>query len=146
MTLSRKQFFIILFILLVCPFLIHKLVWLINSRSTVGTMEFVGHGNLGSALGISTYPVIMFVVGTDTFHFNGVINTPLKRGQHLSIRYQKHDPNNAKINSLLSLWGDTLAYSLGPLLVFLGLFLTPDIVPLKSKVKIGHWPLVQVLR
>jgi hypothetical protein len=117
-----------------------------NSRSTVGTLEFIGHGNLGSALGMSTYPVIMFVVGSDTFHFNGAVNPELRRGQQISVRYLKQDPDDAKINSLLSLWGDTLAYSLGPLLVFLGLFLTPDIVPLKSKVKIGRWPLVQVLR
>lgn len=117
-----------------------------KSRSTVGTLEFIGHGNLGSALGMSTYPVIMFVVGSDTFHFNGDMNPELRKGQQLSVRYQEQDPSDAKINSPLSLWGDTVAYSLGPLLVFLGLVLTPDIIPSKSKVKIGYRPLIQVLR
>jgi hypothetical protein len=73
------------------------------------------------------------------------MSTPeLRRGQQLGVRYQKLDPNDAKINSPLSLWGDTLAYSLGPLLFFLGLLLTPDIVPPKAKVKIGFWPLLRV--
>jgi hypothetical protein len=57
------------------------MIWLLRSDKAIGEMEFTGHGNLGSVLGMSTYHVIMFTVGSDTFHFNGNINIPLRRGK-----------------------------------------------------------------
>jgi hypothetical protein len=144
--LNRNQFFIILFILIGCPFVIHKLIWLLRSEKTTGYMEFTGHGNLGSVLGISTYPVIQFTVDSVTYHFNGNVNIPLRENEGVEIRYQAADPSQAKINKFLSIWGDTITYSLAPLLIAIALFLVPDVVPKKSKVKLGVWPVVTVLR
>lgn len=79
MVLSRNQFFLLLFAVIACPLFLHKLFWLANSAKTNAVMEFTGHGNLGSVLGISSYPVMMFVAKADTFHFNGNLNIPLEK-------------------------------------------------------------------
>jgi hypothetical protein len=143
--LNRNQFFLLLLILLLGPFVGYKLIWIAKSRKTLGIMEFTGHDNLGSALGISTYPVIRFRAGRDSVEFRGNIDLPLKRGESIFVRYQKNDPPDAKINMPICLWGDTLAYILLPSLFLLVLYLKPDIIPKKSKVKFGRYPFIRVL-
>lgn len=108
-------------------------------------MYFIGHGNLGSVLGISTYPVIRFQAEKDTFFFNGNVNIPLKPEEKVSVRYQKSDPSDAKINLFSSVWGDTLAYETGPLLILLVIFFHPDLVPGKSKILLGRKPFLRIL-
>ena len=138
MLLSRNRFFILLFILIISPLPLYKLIWIAGSRETEGTMYFTGHGNLGSVLGISTYPVIWFKAGKDTVFFNGNVNIPMKEGEKISVRYQKNDPQNAKMNLFSSIWGDTMAYMLGPMLIFLVIYFHPDLVPKKAKVMIDR--------
>src|SRR5687768_5035678 len=99
MIFTRSQLFATLFAILVLPFTAHKIIWLVQSDKTVGQMEFTGHGNFGSVLGVSTYPVIMFTVGADTFHFNGNLNIPLSKGENVEVRYSRRNPSNAKINT-----------------------------------------------
>ncbi len=70
-------------------------------------MYFTGHGNLGSVLGISTYPVIWFKSGKDTIFFNGNVNIPLKPDEKVSVRYKTDNPSDAKVNSFTCIWGDT---------------------------------------
>ena len=70
MILTRNQFFLFLFAVIVVPFLAHKIIWLANSKQTTGRMWYTGHGNLGSALGISTYAVIRYKAGSDSLYFN----------------------------------------------------------------------------
>jgi hypothetical protein len=149
MILSRNRFFLLLFLIFISPLFIIKLSWLAGSRQTTGIMEFVGHGNLGSALGISTYPVIQFVVGRDTFHFNGNIDYKLFPGELVSIRYQKNDPSDAKINTFVCIWGDTVIYSIGPFLVLCVLYLTPDrfesLIPKRSIIILGQKPFIKII-
>ena len=94
---------------------LYKLFWLAGSRETTGTMYFTGHGNFGSVLGISTYPVIWFKQGKDTIFFNGNVNIPLKQDETVSVRYQINNPSDAKVNSFACIWGDTVAYEPGAL-------------------------------
>jgi len=122
-----------------------KLLWIISSKETTGTFYFTGHGNLGSVLGISTYPVIWFLSGKDTIYFNGNVNIPLRADEKVSVRYQKKDPPDAKVNTFSCLWGDTMAYEFGPFLIFVIIFFHPDLVPKKTKVLIGNRPLVKFL-
>jgi hypothetical protein len=136
MILNRPSFFLLLLIIILLPLPVYKLIWLLRSTETTGTFYFTGHGNLGSALGISTYPVIWFRQGNDTFFFNGNVNIPLKPDEKVSVRYQKNDPADAKINSFTCIWGDTLAYEIGPLLVFLIIFFHPDLVPRKARISL----------
>jgi len=136
MLLSRHSFFLLLLIIILLPLPMYKLFWLAGSSETTGTMYFTGHGNFGSVLGISTYPVIWFKQGRDTIFFNGNVNIPLKPDEKVSVRYQKKNPSDAKVNSFTCIWGDTLAYELGPFLIFLIVFLHPDLVPKKAKISL----------
>jgi hypothetical protein len=145
MIFNRKSFFLSLFIVMVLPLPLYKMLWLATSRQTIGTMYFIGHGNLGSVFGISTYPVIWFIHGKDTIYFNSNVNIPLKPEEKISVRYQRNDPTDARINYFSSIWGDTLAYDLAPLLIFLVMFLHPDLVPRKAKIVLGKKPVVKIL-
>ena len=136
MILNRQSFFLLLLVIVLLPLPLYKLFWLAGSRETTGTMYFTGHGNLGSALGISSYPVIWFTQGNDTIFFNGNVNIPLKQDEKVSVRFQVKNPSDAKVNSFICIWGDTLAYELGPFLVFMIAFLHPDLVPKKAKVSL----------
>jgi hypothetical protein len=146
MLLSRHLFFIGLFVLIILPFPVYKVLWLAGSRETVGTMYFTGHGNLGSVLGISTYPVIWFKAGRDTIFFNGNVNIPLKDGERISVRYRKNNPQDAKMNMFSSIWGDTMAYMMGPVLILLVVFFHPDLVPKKAQIAIsGRKPWIRYI-
>ncbi len=143
MVLSRNSFFLLLAALILLPLVFYKLAWLAGTRETTGTMYFTGHGNLGSILGISTYPVIRFRNGKDTIVFNGNVNIPLKPDELVSVRYQADNPADAKVNSFTCIWGDTLAYELGPFLILLVVFFHPDLVPKNAKVILGKKPWVR---
>ena len=138
MRLSRNRFFLYLFVLLVLPLPLYKLIWILSSRKTEGTMYFTGHGNLGSVLGITTYPVIWFKSGKDTIYFNGNLNIPLREGEKVSVLYQRNDPGDAKIRLFSCLWGDTMAYDLAPFIILLIVFFHPDLIPKKSTFLIGR--------
>ena len=142
MTLGRNQFFILLFLLIFLAFSLNKLIWLVSATSTKGIVSFTGHGNLGAALGITSYPVVKFYTGTDTIYFNGNADVDLKEGEIVPVLYQDDYPSDAKINSFIMLWGDTLAYALGPLLVFIALFLMPDIFPKRSLIRFSRKPII----
>src|SRR5450432_4352267 len=137
MILSRNSFFLVLFCLFLLPLPLYKLFWLARSKETTGSLYFIGHGNLGSVLGTSTYPVIRFQTGKDIVIFNGNVNIPLRPDEKVSVRYQRNDPSDAKVNTFSCIWGDTLAYSLAPILVFIVVFFHPDLVPKKAKVFLG---------
>ncbi len=145
MTLKKNQFFILFFLLIVLAFSLHKLVWLASASSAKGIVSFTGHGNLGAALGITSYPVVKFSTGTDIIYFNGNANVDLKEGDTVTVLYQDRHPSDAKINSFITLWGDTLAYALGPLLVFVALFLIPDVFPKHSLIRISRKPIISFI-
>lgn len=149
MVFAKNQFFLILGIVLIVPFVVNKIVWLANSRLAPGEMRFTGHGNLGSVLGISTYPVLKFIVGRDTIYFNGNVNLDLKPGEQVMIRYQKNNPSDALVNNFVCIWMGTVAYALLPILVLLVLYVMPDgmdpIIPKGAKVIIGKKPFVRII-
>jgi hypothetical protein len=145
MTLSRHTFFLLLAMLLLMPLVLYKVIWLTGTRETTGTMYFTGHGNLGSVLGISTYPVIWFASGKDTIFFNGNVNVSLKQNEKVSVRYKTDNPSDAKINSFICIWGDTLAYELGPFLIFLIVYFHPDLIPRNARLILGKRPFLQIV-
>ena len=108
-------------------------------------MYFTGHGNLGSVFGISTYPVIQFRVGVDSFTFDGNVNIPFRVGEVVPVRYQRNNPEDAKINLFTSIWGDTLAYELAPFLILLVIFFHPDLIPKKASILLGRKPFIKLL-
>jgi len=131
--------------MVVVPWFIPKALWVANSVKTTGSTEFIGHGNLGSTLGMTTYPVVKFDVDSLTFHFNGNMNIPLKKGETVEVRFQKKNPSDARINSLGSIWGETIAYAAGPFLFYLVLLLSPSIIPWRSRISIGWPPQIRIV-
>jgi uncharacterized protein DUF3592 len=148
--LARNQFFLLLFFIVVTPFLAHKIIWLANSKQTTGSMWYTGHGNLGSALGISTYSVIRYKAGKDSLYFNSNINLDLKPGETVQIRYQKNNPSDAIADDFVSMWAETLVYAVFPVLILVVLFFMPQrfdpVIPKKSKVVLGKKPFIQIIR
>jgi hypothetical protein len=113
-------------------------------------MWYIGHGNFGSVLGVSTYSVIRYEVGKDSLYFNSNINLNLRPGEVVQIRYQKNNPSDAIADDFVSMWAETLVYALFPVLILLVLFLMPErfdpVIPKKSKVLIGKKPFIQILQ
>ena len=79
--------------ILVGPFVIHKIIWLSNSRQTTGIVWFTGHTL--EVQSISSHPVIRFKKGNDTVYFDGNVNLDLTPGEVVAVRYQKNDVRSA---------------------------------------------------
>jgi len=146
MILSRNQFFLLLFMLIVMPFYAVKLNWIAHSTVTGGRMWFKGH-TLEDLGNISEHLVIKYKVGNDSLWFD-TMNDEMEEGSIVSVRYQTNNPKDAKINSFKWLWMDTLLYSMAPLLIFLVLYLTPDkfdpLIPKKAKIIIRKKPFIEI--
>jgi len=145
MVLSRGKFFFLVFGLLALPFPCYKLWWLAGTRHTVGVVGFVGHSGIESPLGITSYPVILFQLGRDSIFFNGLEGYGYKPGDPVPVRYRVDHPYDAKIEQPMAIWGDTIVYSLFPVLVWLVVVLTPQrfspLVPRGAEILIGgKWP------
>jgi hypothetical protein len=138
MLFSRTKFFLCLFLLFAGPLIGQRLLWLAGAKRTIGVMSFVGHDGIESPLGITTYPVILFRLGTDSIFFNGMDGLGYKPGDPVPVRYLANHPSDAKIDRPISLWGDTIVYLLFPVLVWLVIVLTPasldPLIPRRSKV------------
>jgi len=145
MIFTRTTFFVLLFVVLVVPWTIPKIIWVAGSARASGTMEFIGHSDWGSALGMSTYPVIKFEVGDHEFHFNGNGNVPLAKGQKVGVLFQKDDPEDAVIDSFGSIWGPTIAYTIGPLLIYIVLLISPAVIPWRARLRIGLPSILRVI-
>ena len=144
MTLNRLSFFFVLFIIIILPFFIHKFIWLVRSEKTTGTMGFVGKSQTGQL--VHRYSVISFKVGNTTVWFNGNDNIFFKAGEPVPVRYQRHHPQEARIDMFAPIWGDTLVYGGIPVLILIVVFLDPKIIPLRSKVKLSaRKPFVKIL-
>ena len=148
MQLNRTQFFLLLFIVFVGPFIDYKILWLHNSIHTTGVVYFMGH-TLELHGDISTHRVIMFKTEKNTVTFNAGIFDPSKTGDSVSILYQKDNPSDAREDLFSRIWGDTLVYSLLPFLVLLVIFITPDsldpLIPKKSIIMLGKKPFIQII-
>ncbi len=149
MILSRNQFFLLLFLISVIPFYAFKINWLAQSELTNGRMWFRGY-TLEPLGNISAHLVIKYKVGNDSLDFAATNDAEMNEEDIVSVRYQTNNPKDAKINSFKSIWLDSILYSIGPLLVVLILFLTPDkfdpLIPKKSKIIIRKKPFIEIVR
>ncbi len=143
MVLSKIQAFLFCLILFIIPILSYNLVWIYHSFKTTGTMCFMGKSQDGQM--VREYPVIRFSsTGRDTVFFNGTDNTSFKPGEQLSVRFQKSNPANARINNFTGLWMGTVIYIAVPLLFLIIVFVHPDIIQGKSTIVLGLHPLLKI--
>jgi hypothetical protein len=144
MLFSKNAFFFLLLLLLLTPFLLPNIIWLLRSQKTTGLVEGIGTPS-GVTLGRSTYAYVSFAVGKDTFYFQGKDND-YKQGDVVPLRYQVKDPEDAKVASFYSIWGNTIAYCGVPLIFWIICFFGKDIVPKGSGVRVGSKPFFKVVR
>jgi hypothetical protein len=139
MHLSRNIFFLLLLMIFDLPWVGYKFYWLVRSQRTMGVMCFTGHTL--ETIGLSSHPVIRYKAGKDSLFLNGNANFSFKEGELVPVRYQTDTPSDARIDIPLSIWGDTLAWCLYPLLVILVLFLTPakldPLIPVKAGIQLN---------
>ena len=149
MIFSRNAFFFILFIVCVSPFVIWKLVWLSRTNKATGKVWFKGH-TLQLDGSISSHLVILFLAGKDSISFEAPSNLPFKEGDLIPVRYVSKDPSDARVNTPMRIWGDTIVYGIWPILVLLVIYLIPEsldpIVPRKSKVHLNKKNIIQIVR
>jgi hypothetical protein len=143
MLFSKNAFFFLLFLLLLSPIVLPNVIWLLRSVKTTGKVEGIGHAT-GISLGRDTYALVSFMAGKDTFYFQGK-DDDYKQGDIVPLRYQKEDPEDARIVSFYSIWGNTIAYSGVPLIFWIICFFAPDIVPKKAKILIGKKPFLKLV-
>jgi hypothetical protein len=148
MLLSRNIFLALLLCIFLAPNLGYKLYWLARSQQTTGVMCFTGHTL--TSLGVSSHPVILFRLGRDTIFFNGNTGVEVGPGAPVPVRYRRDNPSDAKLDSIISLWGDTFVWALFPVLFVLVLSLTPErfdpLIPRKSFVRLdGHRPFIHII-
>jgi hypothetical protein len=126
-----------LFVVLVSPFPLQRLCWLAGSRHVQGRVYFEGHhwDIYGS---VSSHMVVIFDIGRDSVVFTNNINLKLRDNTPVPVRYEISDPQDARVDVPVCIWGDTLVYMLLPFGVWLILFLTPNgldpVIPWGSKV------------
>lgn len=133
MVLRRTIFFLILFFLIVTPFLASKLWWLAHSRKASGVLFLEGKGEAGDQIPLN-YTLIWFRLGKDTIWFNGLGNLHLPEGTVIPVRYQAGNPYNAKVDIFEGIWGDTVVYAGIPVLMLVAVFLHPLVIPRRKKV------------
>jgi hypothetical protein len=133
MIFRRTIFFLILFLLIVTPFLASKLWWLAHSRKATGMLFLEGRGEAGDQMPLD-YTLIYFRLGKDTIWFNGLGNLHLPEGTRLPVRYQPGNPYDARVNIFEGIWGDTVVYAGIPVLMLIVVALHPTVVPRRKKV------------
>jgi hypothetical protein len=147
--LSRNKFFLGLLAVMLLPFLANRIIWLAGSREAKGIMSFVGHGDLGSALGISTYAVIDFKTGDNNVSFHSAMEPGLKEGDTVTVLYQISDPSDAVVKGFVNIWMRSISYLIMPVAVFLILYLMPDrydpVFPKRCMIELGGKPFFRIL-
>lgn len=143
MLFSKNAFFFLLLLVLTLPFLLPNIIWLLKSDKTTGKVEGIGTAG-GISLGRDTYAYVSFMAQSDTFYFQGM-DDHYTQGDVVPLRYQKRNPEDAKVATFFSLWGKTIAYCGVPLIFWIICFFAPDIVPKGSKIRIGKKPFLKVV-
>ena len=143
MRFSKNTFFFLLLLVLLSPFVLPNIIWLLRSAKTTGVVEGIGIAS-GLSLGRDTYAYTSFVIGKDTFYFQGKDDN-YKKGDVVPLRYQKNNPEDARVATFYSIWGKTIAYCGVPLIFWIICFFAPDIVPKGSGIVVGRRPFFKVV-
>jgi hypothetical protein len=98
---------------------------------------------------ISEHLVILYKTDKYARTFNMAFNPGFRVGDTVPVRYQKNNPSDAKIDTPVCIWGDTVVDSLVPFIALCVLYLTPafldPLIPRKSRVRIGRTPFIKII-
>jgi hypothetical protein len=143
MRLSKSQFFFLLLPLVLAPFILYTVIWLMGTDRTTGKVQGIG-SSTEMNIGQHSYALISFRTATDTIWFQGH-DENYKEGDVVPVRYKKNNPSDAKVVTLLSIWGDTMAYGGVALIFWAVCFLSKDLVPKNAWVVIGQKPFIKLM-
>lgn len=143
MLFSKNAFFFLLLLLLTLPFLLPNIIWLLRSEKATGRVEGIGAA-VGMSLGSDTYALVSFMAGKDTVYFQGK-DDHYKKSDIVPLRYQPANPEDARIATFYSVWGNTIAYMGAPLIFWIICFFARDIVPNGSRIRLGGKPFLKVI-
>lgn len=101
-------------------------------------MGFLGKEFAGQF--VRNYAVIRFYVNNELVWLNGNDNDLYKPGEVIEVRYRENNPNDARINNFVSIWGETVVFGGLPALVILIVYLNPAIIPRRSRMRLGLRP------
>jgi hypothetical protein len=135
MIIQRTKFFLLVFLLILVVDFTPKIAWLSHTQRTKGVIEIVGKGEAGDQVPLS-YTIISFHVGKDSISFNGLGNLRMHPGDSIPVRYRTDDIRDVKVDVFAGIWGDTLIYGGIPTLMLLVMFLHPNLVPRRSKIRL----------
>src|SRR5262245_58142497 len=109
MIMHRTKFFLALISLLVIPLLPYRCIWLIQSPQDNGVYAFEGQGNVLEQIRFP-HSEVWFKNGKDTVWIKGPGGLKLKSGDVVQVRYLPGDPENARLNTFIGIWGGTAIY------------------------------------
>jgi len=143
MRLTKNQFFLLLLPIVLAPFILYTVFWLSGTEKTTGKVHGIGQSTEMN-IGQHTYALISFRAGNDTIWFQGQ-NENYEEGDVVPVRYKKKNPEDAKVITLLSIWGDTLAYGAVAFIFWGVCFWSKDLVPKNAWVVIGGKPFIKLM-
>ena len=133
MVIPRTFFFLLLVLILATTLLWGKIVWLAASEETTGVFSFQGRGNALEQIR-TVYSFCYFKKANDTIWFEGPGYLKLKKGAIIKVRYQRHNPADARIFSFRGYWRDAVIYAIIGFLVILVAFLNKEVFPRGSTI------------
>lgn len=148
MVIRRNTFFLVLALVYLLIAGGPKLIWFLNSQKTTGIFAFQGRGNALDQLP-ERASFIYFRHGNDTIWFKALAGLGLPENAPVPVRFQKNNPQNARIDNFRGIWLSTIVYGALPFLVLIVAFIHPHIVPWRSRIllirrkpfiKIIPWP------
>ena len=145
MIMHRTKFFLALISIWVIPLVAYKCIWLMQSRKVNGIFAFE---SLGPALDQIRFPysVLWFRNGNDTVWLKGPGGLQHKSGDVVPLRFIPGSEATAKVDNFKGIWMGTIIYGGIILLVLIVIFLHPEIIPYRSRVKLtGRQPFVSLV-
>lgn len=145
MVIRRNTFFLLLAVTYIVAVGSPKLIWFLRSEKTIGIFAFQGGGSA-----LDQFPerssFIYFYYGNDTVWFKSLPGLGLPERSPIPVRFQKNNPQDAKIDNFRSIWLPTIVYGALPFLVLIVAFFHPEIVPWRSRVVlIPRKPFIKVI-
>jgi hypothetical protein len=130
MNFNRIQLLLIIFAVLLLPFIIYRLMWLHRSVVTKGVVLYINHTVIIRTR--QTYPVIQFYTPEkDTLTVTGHYNEPYEEGDSIQLRYIPSNPRNYRVDTFWNCWIEIILWA-GFLVLFGSFLLIRDIVPNKQ--------------
>ena len=145
MVIRRTVFFLTLFVILFIVIAGNKLLWLMRAEKTTGRFEFQERGNALEQISVTSYEG-SYLLGNERVWFKSEGVLPFKRGTPVTVLYQPQHPTDAKIYTLIGFWGSTIVNGGILFTVLLAIFVHPDIVPRRAKLRLHYKkPFIQVI-